>query len=167
MSIDLSNVRGVRREGFDVANVVSTGREGDDRVGEGHEFPTTRFRIDATKVREFIRAVGVQPREGYVVQAGAPVPLGYLMYVVTYGAEPVHDALQMDMLKSVYGGAEYDLREPVHVGDEIEVQTLVSGATSKEGSTGRLTIYELTTKYVRPEDQTVLLVETSTTVERG
>lgn len=142
-------------------------RDGGERVAVGHEFPATRFRIDPTKVQEFLRAVGVDPSDGYVAEHGAPVPLGYLMYVVAYGAEPVHDALQMDMLKSVYGGAEYDLREPVHVGDEVEVRTRVSGETTKEGSSGHLTIYELTTEYVRPEDQAVLLVETSTTVERG
>lgn len=141
--------------------------DGGGRVEVGHEFPAARFRIDATKVDEFVRAIGVQPSDGYVVEEGGPVPLGYLMYVVAYGAEPVHDALGMDMLKSVYGGAEYDLREQVHVGDEIEVRTRVSDATTKEGSSGRLTIYELTTEYVRPEDQAVVLVETSTTVERA
>lgn len=150
-----------------MVGTTTEARDDGEPVGVGHEFPATRFRIKATKVQEFLRAVGVEPSDGYIVEVGAPVPLGYLMYVVAYGAEPVHNALQMDMLKSVYGGAEYDLREPVHVGDEVEVRTRVSGATSKEGSSGRLTIYELTTEYVRPEDQAVLLVETSTTVERG
>lgn len=150
-----------------MVDVATEARDDGDPVAVGHEFPPARFRIDATKVAEFLRAVGVQPGVGYAVEEGVPVPLGYLMYVVAYGAEPVHDALGMDMLKSVYGGAEYDLREQVHVGDEVEVRTRVSDATTKEGSSGHLTIYELTTEYVRPEDQAVLLVETSTTVERA
>lgn len=148
-------------------DITTEGRLDGEWAGVGHEFPAIRFRINATKVEEFLRAVGVEPSDGYVVEPGAPVPLGYLMYVVAYGAEPVHDALQMDMLRSVYGGAEYDLREPVHVGDEVVVRTRVSGARRKEGSSGHLTIYELTTEYVRPEDQAVLIVEISTTVERG
>ena len=141
----------------------------DDATGVevGHEFPPTRFRVDATKVGEFLRAIGVPPSSDYVLEDGAAVPYGYLMYVVTYGAEPVHDALGMQMLRSVYGGADYDVRGQVRVGEVVEVRTRVSGATRKEGSSGHLTIYELTTDYVRPEDETVLLVETSTTVERG
>lgn len=150
-----------------MADVRTETTDGGGQVEIGHQFPATRFRIDATKVAEFLRAVGVPPGEGYTVEEGAPVPLGYLMYVVAYGAEPVHDALGMDMLRSVYGGAEYDLREQVHVGDEVEVRVRVSNATTKEGTSGGLTIHELTTEYVRPGDRAVLLVETSTTVERA
>lgn len=132
----------------------------------GHRFPASTFLVDPLRVEEFVTALGVEPAPGYVAERGAPIPLGFLMYVTTYGAEPVHDVLQINLLKALYGGADVELFAPVRVGDELRVEPHVSNITSKEGKQGTLTFYEITCEYFLP-DGTLALRERSTTIERG
>lgn len=132
----------------------------------GHRFPPREFTVDAVRVEEYVLALGVDPEPGYRAEAGAVVPLGFFMYVTAYGAGPVHDMLDFDMLRTVYGGSEVEYLHPVHVGDRLLVTPEISGVTEKDGRSGHLTFVELTTEYARA-DGTVVVVERSNTVQRS
>lgn len=132
----------------------------------GHRFPPRRFRVEAVKVEEFVTALGVAPQAGYTAVEGARAPLGYLMYVTTYGAEPVHAGLDLDMLRTVYGGADLEVLRPIVIGETLTVKPVLTGLTQKEGSAGPLLFCEITTDYELP-DGVVALRERSTTIERG
>lgn len=134
-------------------------------VDVGHRFPERTFTVEPLRVEEFVTALGVDPSRDYVPEEGAPVPIGFLMYVTTYGAHPVHEALEVDFMKAVYGGAEYEFHAPIRVGDTLRVAPEVTDKSTKRGSQGVLTFIEITCDYVLP-DGTLALRERSTTIER-
>lgn len=136
------------------------------RVAEGYRFAERNFVIDPARVEEFVLAVGVEPEPGWTPRPGSSVPPGFLMYVTTYGAEAIHDALELDMQRTVYGGTGLELLGEVRVGDELTVRPHVSAITEKTGSRGRLLIVELTLDYVDAAGA-VVARERSTTVQRG
>lgn len=132
----------------------------------GTRFPVKEFFIDPVRVEEFLLALGVPPEPDYRAETGAPVPPGFLMYVPSYGAEAIHAALDFDMLRTVYGGTEIEQLQPVRVGERLQVEPWISAVTDKDGRSGHLTFVELTVEY-RREDGTLVLVERSSTVQRG
>ena len=132
----------------------------------GHRFPGREFTVDHVRVEEYVLALGIEPETGYRAEIGAVVPPGFFMYVTTYGAGPVHDMLDFDMLRTVYGGTEIEHLHPVRVGDRLTVTPEISGVVEKDGKSGHLTFVELTTEYTR-EDGTVVLIERSNTVQRS
>jgi acyl dehydratase len=135
-------------------------------VAEGYRFPDRTFTVDPVRVEEFVLALGVEPEAGWAPRAGAPVPLGFFMYVTTYGADAIHDVLGLDMLRTVYGGTDAEFLAPVHVGDILTVRPQVTGVTEKEGRHGRLLLVELTVDYL-DGGGAVVVRERSTTVQRG
>ncbi|MFF5988778.1 FAS1-like dehydratase domain-containing protein [Prauserella flavalba] len=132
----------------------------------GHRFPEREFYVDPVRVEEFVFALGVDPEPGYRAEIGAPVPPGFLMYVTTYGADPVHDALEFDLLRTVFGGVDEEFLAPVRLGDRLTVRPRISDITEKSGGSGRLTFVEVTTEYLLG-DGTVAVRERSTIVQRG
>lgn len=135
-------------------------------VEVGHRFPEAQFYVDPVRVEEFVLALGVDPTPGYRAQVGAPVPPGFLMYVTTYGANPVHDALGLDMLRTVFGGTDEEFLAPLRVGDRVTVRPEITAVVEKEGGSGRLTFVEITVDYLG-EDAAVAVRERSTVVQRG
>lgn len=132
----------------------------------GHRFPESTFYVDPVRVEEFVLALGVDPQPGYRAEIGAPVPPGFLVYVTTYGADPVHQALEFDLLRTVFGGVDEEFFAPVRIGDELVVRPQVTNITEKTGGSGRLTFAEITTDYLL-NDGTVAVRERSTVVQRG
>jgi hypothetical protein len=132
----------------------------------GHRFPAREFTVDPVRVEEYVLELGVDPEPDYRAESGAVVPPAFFMDVTAYGAGPVHDMLDFDMLRTVYGGSEVEYLHPVRVGDRLLVTPEISSVTEKDGKSGHLTFVELTTEYAR-EDGTVVVVERSNTVQRG
>lgn len=133
---------------------------------KGHRFASREFVVDPVRVEEYVLALGVDPEPGYRAESGAVVPPGFFMYVTTYGAEPIHDSLDFDMLRTVFGGSDVEYRHPVRVGTRLTVSPWISDVVEKDGRSGHLTFVEITTEYSR-EDGTVVLVERSNTVQRS
>jgi acyl dehydratase len=131
----------------------------------GHQFPTLEFTVDPARVEEYILALGVDPVHGWTAEPGAIAPPGFLMYVTTYGAQAIHDVLDLDMFRTVFGGTDVEYLAPARVGDRLRVRPWISGITEKDGRSGRLKIVEITVEYAR-EDGTVVAVEKSHAVER-
>jgi len=132
----------------------------------GHRFSPRPFTVDPVRVEEYVLALGVEPEPGYRAEHGAVVPPGFFMYVTSYGAGPVHDALGLDMLRTVYGGSEIEFLAPVRVGDRFTVAPWISNVVEKDGRSGHLTFVEITAEYTR-DDGTLAVVERSNTVQRS
>jgi acyl dehydratase len=135
-------------------------------VTTGHQFPEKEFYVDPVRVEEFVLALGIEPQPEYRAELGAPVPPGFLVYVTTYGAGSVHEALDLDLLRTVFGGVDEEFLAPVRIGDRLTVRPHVSGITEKSGSRGRLTFVDITTEYLLA-DGAVAVRERSTVVQRG
>jgi hypothetical protein len=132
----------------------------------GHTFPERTFYVDPVRVEEFVLAVGIAPEPGYRAEPGAPVPPGFLVYVTAYGADPVHEALEFDLLRTVFAGVDEEFFAPVRIGDKLIVRPQITGVTEKQGGSGRLTFAEITTDYLL-DDGTVAVRERSHVVQRG
>ena len=135
-------------------------------VAVGRRFPQRRFTVSASRVEEYVIALGVAPEEGWRAEPGMPVPPGFLMYVSTYGAEALHEAIGLDFRRGVYGGMDVEYFESVRVGDTLTVAPVISGTSTKQGKGGPLTFVELTCEYVLPDGR-VAVRERSTTVQTG
>lgn len=135
-------------------------------INVGHIFPRKTFTVEPHRVEEFVIALGIEPEPGWKPTKGNPVPMGFFMYVTTYGADEVHGMLGFDLLRTVYGGTDAEYLAPVHVGDVFSVSPVISSLVVKETKNGKLTFAELTCEYINA-DGVVAVREKSTTVERG
>lgn len=135
-------------------------------VEVGYRFPKRTFTVEPHRVEEFVIALGVEPHPGWTPTKGNAVPPGFLMYVITYGADEVHGKLNFDPLRTVYGGTDSEYFAPVNVGDVLSVAPMISSLKVKETKNGKLTFAELTCEYINA-DGIIAVREKSTTVERG
>lgn len=136
------------------------------RISLGHRFPDTTFVVEPLRVEEFLTALGTNRTAAeQASRPGQPIPLGFLMYVTTIGADHVHEALEVDFRRALYGGASYEIHAPAHVGDTLTVVSTFTNQTTKSTKAGQLTFFELTCDYLL-EDGTLSVRERSTTIER-
>lgn len=133
---------------------------------EGFRFPDRTFTVDPGRVEEFVLAVGIEPEPGWSPRPGSPIPLGFFMYVTTYGAEAIHDALELDMPRTVFGGTDAEFLRPVRIGDTLVARPQVTGVTRRTGKQGALLLIELTVEYLDTAGN-VVVRERSTTIQRG
>ena len=132
----------------------------------GQRFPESQFTVSAARAEEYVIALGLDPEEGWSPVPGMPVPPGFLMYVSTYGAETVHDAIGLDFRHGVYGGMDVEYHAPVRIGDTLTVSPVISGVSTKDGKAGSLTFVELTCEYLLPGGR-LAVRERSTTIQTG
>lgn len=131
----------------------------------GHVFPKKTFVVEPHRVAEYVTALGVSPEKGWTPDVGQPVPLGFFMYVTSYGAEDVHDYLSFDLLNTVYGGTDAEFLETVRIGDVLTVAPVVSSLTVKESKGKKLTFAEITCEYINEQGR-IAVRERSNTVEK-
>lgn len=132
---------------------------------EGHKLPEVTFKVTGTKVSEFLTALGLTSDPRQEPADGDEIPPGFLMYVTSYGADPVHDLLEMDFRRAVYGGAKIDYHQPVLVGDELTLALEIEAITSRESRSGPLHIATVLCEYRRSGD--LVATERSSIVERS
>lgn len=130
----------------------------------GFQFPEKTVFLDATRVEEYVSALGVEPEHGWECSEGHPVPAGYLMYVTTYGADAVHDELEIDMRNTVYGGSRCEFRRAARIGETLRVAPFVSDVSTKATATRTLTFIEVTCEYF-DESGELVARESSSTIQ--
>lgn len=134
------------------------------RATVGQAFPPRSFVVDRVRVQEFKAALGLDDYdEG--VPAAETVPAGFLMYVTTYGAEPIHQALDLEAARTLFAGLEVEMLAPVHVGDELTVRPEVVDVTTRTGRGGKLNFIVVGCRYYDTGGRLVA-TERSTIVER-
>lgn len=136
------------------------------RAVVGQRFPERQFTVSAARVEEYVIALGLAPEVGWSPEPGMPVPPGFLMYVSTYGAEAVHEAIGLDFRRGVYGGMDVSYHEPVRIGDTVTVAPVISKVSTKDGKAGPLTFVELTCEYLLSGGR-LAVRERSTTIKTG
>ena len=131
----------------------------------GHVFPKKTFAVAPHRVAEYVTALGVKPEDNWTPDIGQTVPLGFFMYVTSYGADDVHNYLNFNLLNTVYGGTDAEFLETVRIGDVLTVYPVISSLTVKESKGKTLTFAEITCEYVN-EHGRIAVIERSNTVEK-
>jgi N-terminal half of MaoC dehydratase len=137
-----------------------------DPVAGMPPLPSKTFVVDPTKVDEYVHAVGVLPEAGWTPTIGATVPGGFLMYVTTYGAEPVLEATGFDPKRLVFGGSAVETLAPVCLGDRLLLScalTPIELVGSGEAAFRRATVL---VEYIAASGE-VVAKERTTLIERG
>jgi hypothetical protein len=130
------------------------------------QLPDRLFKVDPTRVEEFVAALGVEPRAGWSPTPGQPAPAGFLMYVTTYGARPVLDSTGFDPLRIVFGSTAVVMHRTVLIGDELTVRCALSPVRARGTGKATLRMVDVLCDYVDP-DGTVAAQERTVIIERG
>lgn len=130
----------------------------------GFQFPEKAVFLDPTRIEEYVTALGIEPEPGWECAKGHPVPAGYLMYVTTYGADPVHGELEIDLRNTVYGGMRCEFRRAALIGETLRVAPFVSAVSTKVTAKKNLTFIEVTCEYF-DESGELVARESSSTIQ--
>lgn len=134
-----------------------------DASAIGREFPPTHARVEPGRLRYFFNALGeANPiyRDPDAAKAagfaGTPIPPTYLFCLeMMDAADPfaMLEALDIDLRRVLHGEQKFVYHAPVVVGDEVTLQSAVTGVTQKKG--GAMTLIDVTTQIVNQRGQHV------------
>jgi len=134
-----------------------------DSSAIGRSFAPIHARVEAGRLRYFFKTLGeTNPiyRDAAAAHAagfdGAPIPPTYLFCLEMMDAEnpfELLDALGVDLRKTLHGEQKFVYHAPVVVGDELTLQSTVTGVAEKKG--GAMTLIDVTTKIVNQRGQHV------------
>jgi acyl dehydratase len=130
----------------------------------GFRFPEKKVHLDPTRIEQYVTALGVAPEPDWECVPGSPVPPGFLMYVTTYGADPVHDEFGIDFRNTVYGGMRCEFHRAVRLGETLRVAPFVSNVATKTTRSKTLTFIEVTCEYF-DENGELVAIEASSTIQ--
>ena len=130
----------------------------------GFRFPEQSVYLDPTRIEEYVTALGIAPEPDWECTVGQPVPPGFLMYVTTYGADPVHGEFDIDFRNTVYGGMRCEFRRAARIGETLRVSPFVSDVAIKTTRSKTLTFIEVTCQYFDEADELVA-TESSSTIQ--
>lgn len=130
----------------------------------GFRFPEQSVYLDPTRIDEYVTALGITPEPGWQCAVGQPVPPGFLMYVTTYGADPVHGEFDIDFRNTVYGGMKCEFRRAARIGETLRVSPYVSDVSVKTTRSKTLTFIEVTCEYF-DEAGELVATESSSTIQ--
>lgn len=127
-----------------------------DSSAIGRSFAPTHARVEPGRLRYFFNTLGeTNPvyRDASAAKAagliGIPVPPTYLFCLEMMDAEKpfeMLEALGIDLRHILHGEQKFIYHLPVVVGDELTLQSTVTGVTQKKG--GAMTLLDVTTKVV-------------------
>ena len=123
-----------------------------DQSAVGRSFTPVTARVEPGRLRYFFNTLGETnpiyraPAAGLV---GAPIPPTYLFCLEMMDADKpfeMLEALGVDLRHILHGEQKFVYHLPVVVGDELTLQSTVTGVTQKKG--GAMTLLDVTTKVV-------------------
>ena len=125
-----------------------------DRAHVGFTTAPSTVTVDAFRVRLFCRATG-ETDAAYVDEAaaravghpGCPVPTTYLKVLENehFNAASVLQHLGVPLRGVLHGEQSFDVRTPVRVGDEVEIERRIVDIADKKNSA--LTVITLDTRF--------------------
>jgi hypothetical protein len=121
----------------------------------GRGFSPTHARVEAGRLRYFLKAIG-EHNPAYREADPTPIPPTYLFCLEMLDtANPFEtlEALDIDISKILHGEQKFVYLAPVVVGDELTFQSTVTGVTQKKG--GAMTLVDVTTRIVNQRDEHV------------
>ncbi len=134
-----------------------------DSSAIGREFAPTHARVEPGRLRYFFSTLG-ETNPIYRRPAGAkatgfattPIPPTYLFCLEMMDAEnpfEMLEALDIDLRRVLHGEQKFTYLAPVVVGDELTLQSTVTGVTQKKG--GAMTLIDVTTRIVNQHGEHV------------
>jgi hypothetical protein len=127
--------------------------------------PDRMFVVERARVEEYVIALGLEPERGWSAERDACVPGGFLMYVTTYGAEPILDTTGFDPLRLVFGATSVEMSGPVRIGDELRVECSISRPRERSSGEGTVRIVDVICHYVTGQGD-IVAREKTTIIER-
>jgi acyl dehydratase len=134
-----------------------------DASAIGREFAPTHARVEPGRLRHFFTTLGeTNPiyRDHCAAKAlgfaATPIPPTYLFCLEMLDADnpfAMLEALDIDLRRVLHGEQKFVYHAPVVVGDELTLQSAVTGVTQKKG--GAMTLIDVTTKIVNQRGEHV------------
>ena len=129
----------------------------------GHSFTPTHARVESGRLRYFFNTLGEtnpiyrDPAAAKAVGfAGTPIPPTYLFCLEMMDTDnpfEMLEALHIDLRRVLHGEQKFIYHAPVVVGDELTLQSTVTGVTQKKG--GAMTLIDVTTRIVNQRGEHV------------
>lgn len=127
-----------------------------DASAIGRAFAPTHARVEPGRLRHFFSTLGeTNPiyRDHAAAKAAGfaatPIPPTYLFCLEMLDADKpfaMLEALDIDLRRVLHGEQKFVYHAPVVVGDELTLQSTVTGVTQKKG--GAMTLIDVTTRIV-------------------
>jgi acyl dehydratase len=127
-----------------------------DSSAIGREFTPTHARVEPGRLLYFLNTLGeTNPiyRDHAAAKAAGfaatPIPPTYLFCLEMLDADnpfAMLEALDIDLRRVLHGEQKFVYHAPVVVGDELTLQSAITGVTQKKG--GAMTLIDVTTKIV-------------------
>jgi acyl dehydratase len=134
-----------------------------DASAIGRAFAPTHARVEPGRLRYFLNTLGdANPiyRDHAAAKAAGfaatPIPPTYLVCLEMMDADDpfaMLDALDIDLRRVLHGEQKFVYHAPVVVGDELTLQSTVTGVTQKKG--GAMTLIDVATRIVNQRGQHV------------
>jgi acyl dehydratase len=134
-----------------------------DASAIGREFQPTHARVEPGRLRYFFNTLGeANPiyRDPAVAKAAGfsetPIPPTYLFCLEMMDADDpfvMLEALDIDLRRVLHGEQRFTYLAPIVVGDELTLQSAVTGVTQKKG--GAMTLVDVTTRIVNQRGEHV------------
>lgn len=131
----------------------------------GNEYPSFEYEVEKGKVREFAKAIGdnnpvyhdeeaarEKGYEGLVV----PPTFGTVCYTASGLIFTILEDLEVDLIKILQGGQEYEYFKPIHAGSVLTGTTKIADIFEKSGKTGTMQFLIIETTYVDQFNQKML-----------
>jgi len=140
-----------------------------DKSKIGKEYPEIRFEIEKGKIREFGKAIGdknpvyyyedAAKKEGFEGLAMPPTfPTTFTAFSLTGGGLfGILDDLNIDLVKVLHGGQEYEYLKPIKPGDTVTGKAKIANIFEKSGKGGTMDFVVLETTYANQDGEKVLI----------
>ena len=130
----------------------------------GATAPPFRFAVDASKVRDFARAV----RDPHAEDETPPVPPTFPMYgVADFERSFLFDVLKLDPPRTLNAGQHYTYHRPLRIGDRLTCTARVSEDYERQGGRGGTMRFVVVEVEMRDETGALVVVSKATAVEVG
>ncbi|MBT2737289.1 MaoC family dehydratase N-terminal domain-containing protein [Bacillus sp. ISL-7] len=135
----------------------------------GYELEPYSMVVEKGKIKELAIAIGDDNPVYYSLEAakeagyeGIPVPLTFLQiidYHGGYGFQEKMEALNLNPVKILHGGQEYEYLGDIYAGDELQVMSKIVWADTKIGSLGGMDFITEETRYTNQKGELVAIAK--------
>lgn len=145
-----------------------------DKSKVGKQYATAPWEVERCKIRELVQAIGdTNPiyvdkqaaiKEGY---KDTPAPPTYVTVPGNWQSQTGQFMKDLDInyMKIVHGGEEYEYHKEIYPGDVLTGKTTVASIVEKQGKSGSMDIVTIETVYTNAKNEKVLTGRT-TMIER-
>lgn len=138
-----------------------------DQSLKGMSYPPFSYQLEPQKLTEFLLAIG-EDNPAFTGKNAALPPTFATVFTFWGGGNLEHrlKAMGVEMFNVLHAEQEYEYFSPMHIGDTITAQTVLSDVYEKRGRSGEMQFLEFETVYAN-QDGVRVLVDRATIIVRG